>query len=135
MRYYSTQRPVGPGTFPKPKDNRVLDLWNFDKPIFCEQVGREAWGYINYEKPLTQQQTASYELAPEISPLTPAQERIAEIIMQRDNVFRHEAEYTVRDCRQRLAVEAVPSGDSELAEEILAEDLGLEPDYLMDMIL
>ncbi len=53
MRYYSTQRPVAPGTFPKPANNKVLNIWNFDKPIFCEQVGREAWGYIDYEKPLT----------------------------------------------------------------------------------
>ena len=64
MRYYSTQRPAGPGTFPKPKDNRVLDLWNFGKPLFCEQVNRDAWGYIDYEKPLTEQQTADYELTP-----------------------------------------------------------------------
>lgn len=66
MRYYSTQRPVAPGTFPKPADNKVLDLWNFDKPIFCEQVSREAWGYIDYEKPLTFKQATDYELVPSV---------------------------------------------------------------------
>jgi len=28
-----------------------------------------------------------------------------------------------------------PPGDSDLAEEILAEELGLEPDYLIDLLL
>lgn len=46
MRYYSTQRPVGPGTFPKLPENKVLEVHNFDAKTFCEEIGREAWGYI-----------------------------------------------------------------------------------------
>ena len=30
-RYYSTQRPVAPGTFPKRPDNKVVEIVNFDK--------------------------------------------------------------------------------------------------------
>ncbi len=31
MKYYSTQRPVAQGTFPKPDGNRVIEIVNFDK--------------------------------------------------------------------------------------------------------
>lgn len=38
MRYYSTQRPVGPGTFPKLPENKVLEVHNFDAKTFCEEI-------------------------------------------------------------------------------------------------
>lgn len=59
-RYYSTQRPFGPGTFPQ-KDGREAVV-NFDSKIYCEEIGREAWGYIDYPEPLTKEETDSYEL-------------------------------------------------------------------------
>lgn len=46
MRYYSTQRPVGPGTFPCWYG--VAEIHNFDRRTFCEEIGREAWGYIKF---------------------------------------------------------------------------------------
>lgn len=64
MKYYSTQRPVAPGTFPKPDGNKVTDIWNFNGPVFCEEIGREAWGYVVYEKALTEKDAANYELMP-----------------------------------------------------------------------
>ena len=51
-RYYSTQRPVMPGGYPKPQNNEVLEIKNFDNKKFVEEVGCQAWGYIEYEKPL-----------------------------------------------------------------------------------
>lgn len=62
MRYYSTQRPVGPGTFPKPQGNAVKEVFNFDSKTYCEEVGREAWGYIEYEQPLDPETAAGYAL-------------------------------------------------------------------------
>ncbi|WP_243154251.1 hypothetical protein [Pseudoflavonifractor sp. 60] len=62
MRYYSTQRPIGPGTFPKREWNKVLEIHNFDQKTYCEEIGREAWGYIDYEKPLDRYDCSSYEL-------------------------------------------------------------------------
>lgn len=44
MRYYSTQRPVGPGTYPKPQGNAVKEVFNFDGKTYCKEIGREAWG-------------------------------------------------------------------------------------------
>ena len=44
MKYYSIERPVEPWSYPEPKDNPVKEIWNFNGPIICEQIGREAWG-------------------------------------------------------------------------------------------
>lgn len=44
MKYYSTQRPVGPGTYPK--EYGIEEIHNFDTKTFCDDIGREAWGYI-----------------------------------------------------------------------------------------
>ena len=60
MRYYSTQRPFGPGTFPRQDGTETIT--NFDGPTYCEEIGREAWGYIDYEQALSPEQAASYEL-------------------------------------------------------------------------
>ncbi len=64
MRYYSTQRPVAPGTFPKPEGNKILDIHNYDRKTYCPEIGGEAWGYIDYKRPITPEQAASYELTP-----------------------------------------------------------------------
>lgn len=60
-RYYSTQRPFGPGTFPK-KDGRETITNFYDGKIFCEEIGREAWGFIEYSEPLTEKEIRDYEL-------------------------------------------------------------------------
>lgn len=65
MKYYSTQRPVGPGTFPQPEGNKVLEIVNFDGKIYCKEADRDCWGYIEYEKPLSEKEAASYELVRE----------------------------------------------------------------------
>jgi len=62
FRYYSTQRPVDIGTFPKPPENKVVEIVNFDKRIPVENETIHAWGYIEYQKPLTEQQALDYEL-------------------------------------------------------------------------
>ena len=59
-RYYSTQRPVLPGGFPE-KD-KVERIQNFDNKEFCEEIGDEAWGLIEYSEPLTQERTDADEL-------------------------------------------------------------------------
>lgn len=60
MRYYSTMRPVTPGSYPK--SGTVEAIHNFDKKTFCKEIGREAWGYIDYEEALTKEQAEAYEL-------------------------------------------------------------------------
>ena len=132
-RYYSIMRPIGPGTFPRTK--RVTDVVNFDRRQFVPEINREAWGYIEYVDPITEKQAADYELVPQVGRYSnPAVKHIVQILMEQDDIPEQEAQRMVDDCRQQLLSEAVPSGDSNLAEEILAEELGLEPDYLMDLL-
>lgn len=65
-RYYSTQRPVDLGTFPKPPDNPVVEIHNYeaDSRVPVENGMIQAWGYVEYQKPLTEQQASDYELRP-----------------------------------------------------------------------
>lgn len=63
MKYYSTQRPVTPGSFPKSPFNEVLQVVNFDSKTYCEDIGREAWGYIEYKYPLHPEDVEEYELS------------------------------------------------------------------------
>ena len=60
MRYYSTQRPVMPGSYPNKA--AVEEIHNFDEKTFYEEIGREAWGYIDYREALTKEQAEAYEL-------------------------------------------------------------------------
>ncbi len=62
MRYYSILRPVGPGTFPL--DRKPSAIENFDDKKFCEEIQQKAWGYLEYDEPLTEQQIKDYELVP-----------------------------------------------------------------------
>lgn len=49
-KYYSTERPVMPGSFPKPQGNTVLNIENFNDRSYVGKIGREAWGF-RFEKP------------------------------------------------------------------------------------
>ena len=61
-RYYSIQRPIGPGSFPTTQ--KVNNIVNFDQRELVPEIGREAWGYIEYDKPITEKEANSYELVP-----------------------------------------------------------------------
>jgi hypothetical protein len=56
---------------------------------------------------------------------------VIKIIMARDNMSFDDAKELVTDCRDAI-IEALETGDD--PEEILAQELGLEPDYLFDLI-
>lgn len=61
-KYYSTERPVMPGSFPKPQGNTVLNIENFNDRSYVGKIGREAWGFIEYEKPIFPVLLDDYEL-------------------------------------------------------------------------
>ena len=63
-RYYSTQRPVDLGTFPKPSGNAPVEIINFDERRMVEGGTMRAWGELAYLKPLTDKQMDDYELRP-----------------------------------------------------------------------
>ena len=72
--YYSTQRPVDIGTFPKPPDNKPVEIHNYDKRQSVENGTMQAWGYLEYAKQLTEKEASDYELKP-----APAATRTASI--------------------------------------------------------
>lgn len=62
-KYYSIMRPVSIGTFPD--NGAILGIANFKNRQMVKSIGRMAWGYINYSKPLTEKQISAYELVAE----------------------------------------------------------------------
>ena len=53
-RYYLTQRPPAPGSFP----GKPVNMKAFDNRKHVEEIGRPAWGWVEYEEPLTEKQAA-----------------------------------------------------------------------------
>ena len=60
-KYYSTQRPVDIGIFPKTESGPVK-IANYDKREWVENATFRAWGHLAYDAPLTQKQMDDYEL-------------------------------------------------------------------------
>lgn len=65
FRYYSTERPLMPGGFPK--KNKVTNVVNFDDLTHCEAIDMNAWGYIEYSEPLTDKEEDDYQLTRDFS--------------------------------------------------------------------
>lgn len=59
--------------------------------------------------------------------------RIVKILMDRDDMTEEEARDLMNDVRSEMD-NAIECGDYSLAEEIFESDLGLEPDYIMDIM-
>ena len=59
-RYYSTQRPVSIGTYPC--ENLAVEIVNFESRQYVEEIGRQAWGYVDYAVDLIPEVAASYEM-------------------------------------------------------------------------
>ena len=63
-RYYSTQRPISPMTFPMSKDNKVLGWENFDERKPCYDIQRDAMGdNFEYWKSAFKYEMANHEYA------------------------------------------------------------------------
>ena len=63
-KYYSTQRSVDIGTFPKPPHNAPDEIVNYDRRIPVEGGAFLAWGHLTYTRPLTEKEASDYELRP-----------------------------------------------------------------------
>ena len=72
-KYYSTQRPVDIGTFPK-TESGPAEIVNFGQRESVENRKFLAWGYLLYHAPLTEKQMADYELR--AAPSNPDQFRL-----------------------------------------------------------
>ena len=58
---------------------------------------------------------------------------ITEVLMRRDGLSEEDAKREVDDFREDIE-DSIMSGDLEDIEDALMNDLGLEPDYLMDIL-
>lgn len=56
-------------------------------------------------------------------------EKIVNILMERDGITKDEAKAIIDE-----TVDEILAGDPFIADEVLMERLGLEPDYIMDLI-
>lgn len=63
-RYYSAQRPIAPGTYPNTRDNPALHIRNFSGRMYIPEIRWNAWGYVEYGKPLAKEDADRYELLP-----------------------------------------------------------------------
>lgn len=60
FKYLSTLRPVSIGTYPIPKDNRIVEIKNFGTRISL--IGVRCWDWIEYEKRLSSELAQKYDL-------------------------------------------------------------------------
>lgn len=58
---------------------------------------------------------------------------IIEILTRRDGISQLEAEILVEECREEME-DAIMRGNYLEAEDIIASYLGLEPDYIFDIL-
>lgn len=63
MKYYSTLRPVGPGTFPP--GIVVTEIRNFDQRQYCPETDAEAWGWFETDAEISEAELKAYDLDPE----------------------------------------------------------------------
>lgn len=60
-------------------------------------------------------------------------ERIIQILIERDGMTREDAKALVRETREMI-LEAASNGDFMECDQIMADQLGLEPDFIMDIL-
>ena len=58
---------------------------------------------------------------------------VIDILMERDNVTREEAQHTLNVVRSEVE-DAIAVGDYDEVEEIVASELGLEMDYIDEIL-
>lgn len=59
-KYYSTQRLVSIGIYPC--ENLAIEIVNFESRQYVEEIGRQAWGYVDYAVDLISEAAASHEM-------------------------------------------------------------------------
>lgn len=59
---------------------------------------------------------------------------IIDILMRRDDISENEARNLVEDCMEEVET-AIAEGRYYEAEDIFMQEIGLEPDYLMNILI
>ena len=126
-KYYSTQRAVSIGTFPKTEagPNNIV---NFDRRSLVEHDRFMAWGYLEYSAPLTKKQMDDYELRP--APGNPDRRRMEE---QAQVVGKWEQAHRIPDTR-RLTWWYPDFGVFVVNESVTPERLAKQHNLIVDAI-
>lgn len=62
MRAYAIHRPIGPFTWPSEHRDKVVDIVNYDTLTFVPEIGRNAFGYIDFNDDVPMEDLDRYEL-------------------------------------------------------------------------
>ena len=73
MRAYSLYRPVSIGTYPS--DYTVKAITNYDRRMYVEAIGRNAWGHVDYADDVPVDVLERYEMVTE----RPADDRLLSV--------------------------------------------------------
>lgn len=124
-RYYSTQRPIAPGTIPtEPKPTTVF---NFLEPTFIEEIGKNAWGFVDYPCELSTEEISNCELTPE-NTVRPNLD-IHLVALAATEAYRlkggnnDDADYAIRVCQAIVAEALGYKGRTEWTGKIQSEGL------------
>lgn len=101
-RYYSTQRPVMPGTYPN-GENRPVHIENFEDRMSVEDGQLQAWGYLEYESPLSAKERDAYEL----KAVLPSEDRAA--VPEKGNERRKSVLADLHQKKEQVAGATVPT--------------------------
>jgi hypothetical protein len=61
MKYYLIERGPGPGAVPRDRKNLITNVEDFGSKIYVEEIGRRAWGTVEYMYPLDKKLIDDYE--------------------------------------------------------------------------
>lgn len=62
MKYYSRLRPLVPGTYP---EGRIKEIKNYDEKRYIDEIGYAAWGYVDYDGEISDNEARRYDLISE----------------------------------------------------------------------
>lgn len=64
MIYFSPNRPLTPGSFPKRPDLKIIEVHNLDDRLPIKGAPVPVWGWVEYDGRLTDEEVYQYELIP-----------------------------------------------------------------------
>ena len=62
FKYYLLFRGPGPGALPQRKNNLIIDIEDYGERKVIEEIGHHAWGFVEYQHKLTNEDIYNYEL-------------------------------------------------------------------------
>lgn len=95
MKYYSTHRPLTPGSFPVPPLDgeadwngiKILSVTNYPDRTLVPSIGRMAWGEIEYSAPIPERDADDYELVPDPNEMRLAETAYRDIVIAAINAY------------------------------------------------